>query len=165
MTTLQLLILGAAAVVFILALLGLLLLRRRRKGKPQEPVAPDPMDERVAERLGIEVEAPLVQPQAPAPIPASRTVVPHSKILAMVGARQLLEDVKTYVLKGKGSITIRGGSAQLIWSYAEDPSVQRSIMIIVQDAETVLINGQPFPATPEGVKDGLVECLKMLRRH
>ncbi|NIM93294.1 MAG: hypothetical protein GTO18_06245 [Anaerolineales bacterium] len=84
---------------------------------------------------------------------------PPSKILAAVGARQLLEQVNRHVLEGTGELAQGKGAIRLVWSDPESGTA-RSIMIRIQDSQTLLINGRPFPATREGIQQGLVTLLK-----
>jgi hypothetical protein len=49
------------------------------------------------------------------------------------------------------------------WTDLEDETVQRGIMIRVQDPKTLLINGMAFPATREGAQQGLISCLRGMK--
>ena len=153
----------AAAVLAILTLLALVILfrlraRQRRaahearvKRRLQESLP----DIRKAQAFGTPKEPPK---QA---IP-HKVTVPPSRLLAPIGARTLLEQVNHHMLKGRGEISAGKGELRLVWTDAQD-QIARSIMITVQDAQTLLINGKPFPATRKGVQQGLVDCLRGLK--
>jgi hypothetical protein len=157
-------ILGLAGVVIILVLsliLVFVLYFRRRRGKTDP--AHDTLD--VAQRLAESVqldEHELTQHEiGTAPLKASAS--PRSKILAEVGARSLLDQVNSHVLQGRGQISSKSGEIRMEWTDLEDATVQRGIMIRVQDPKTLLINGMAFPATREGAQQGLISCLKGMK--
>jgi hypothetical protein len=93
----------------------------------------------------------------PAPPKEPTPVIPPSKILAMVGARELLDQVNTHVLNNRATISTGKGAIRLVWRDQHDEAVTRGIMITVQDAETILINGAPFPACSQARIDLLFE--------
>ena len=78
----------------------------------------------------------------------------------MIGARELLEQVNSHVLNNRGNISAGKGAIRLVWRDQQDDTVTRGIMITVQDAETILVNGVPFPATRKAAREGLISCLK-----
>jgi hypothetical protein len=123
----------------------------------------EPVDvaERLAESLPIYEESDTQPHSASNLKPAGKpTGSPPSKILATLGVRQLLDQINKHFLDESGQITTGKGAIRITWSDQENESVTRSIMVRVQSAETLLINGRPFPATRQGAKEGLVSCLK-----
>jgi hypothetical protein len=138
----------------------LLIKRIRRKSKPI--VEDEVVSQRLVESIQIEEEGEEI---APAPETDQTPVIPPSKILAMIGARELLEQVNTHVLNNHGNISIGKGAIRLVWRDQHDEAVTRGIMITVQDAETILINGVPFPATREATRQGLISCLKGMTKQ
>jgi hypothetical protein len=145
-------VLGALTIVLIATIVILLMrIRKRRKPKTEDEV----VSQRLVESIQVEPEEIESTPQA------DRTpVIPPSKILAMIGARELLDQVNTHVLNNRGNISVGKGAIRLVWRDQRDESVTRGLMITVQDAETILINGVPFPATREAARQGLISCLK-----
>lgn len=161
-------IIGSAGVVLILLLsitLAIIVLIRRRRRKVEQP-SEEMLD--VAQRLAESFSSAEEERLAQEAIRAARasqqaSSSPRSKILAGMGARQLLDQVNSHILDGRGEITTRSGEIRIEWTDLEDASVQRLIMIRVQDSSTLLINGQPFPATREGAQQGLISCLKGMK--
>ena len=122
-------------------------------------------DVNVKQRLGESFQ-PVEHDEKPLSVePEKEDVFPSSKILAMIGARELLDQVNHHVLNGRGEITVAKGAIRLVWSDQENTAVTRGIMITVQDTETVMINGVPFPATREAAREGLISCLKGLTKQ
>jgi hypothetical protein len=160
-------LLAALGLAFIfLFVLFILMVKRimRRKAMATESA-------NVAQRLveSVQGEEPLSEilqasEEEALPIDAEAVISP-SKILAEIGARQLLEQVNLHVFKGAGEISTAKGAIRLIWSDPQDETVKRGIMIRVQGVDTLLINGQPFPATREGAKQGLISCLKGMEKE
>jgi hypothetical protein len=158
----QYLAIGAAifSVLLLLALITLFRLRVRQRRKVQEARAKRRLQESMPD---IRKAAAFGQASAPPekPVPHQVTAAP-SRLLAQIGARTLLEQINHHVLKGRGEISGGKGELRLVWTDGED-QIARSIMITVQDAQTLLINGKPFPATRKGVQQGLIDCLRGLR--
>ena len=163
---LQLGLLAAAALacLFLLALIILVINRmRRRKARAADSAN---VTQRLLESVQAEEdssEAIQAVEEESQPSEAEAVVSP-SKILAEIGARQLLEQINMHVLKGTGEISTAKGAIRIIWADPQDESVKRGIMIRVQSMDTLLINGQPFPATREGAKQGLISCLKGMEK-
>ena len=138
--------------IVLIAVIVILIIRIRRKRKGTVE------DLNVSERL-----ADSIQPDEEdlfVPTTDQTPVIPPSKILAMIGARELLEQVNSHVLNNRGNISAGKGAIRLVWRDQQDDTVTRGIMITVQDAETILVNGVPFPATREAAREGLISCLK-----
>jgi hypothetical protein len=158
-------VVGVILILFLSIILVIVVLVRRRRKKVETPS--DEMLE-VAQRLadstnGIEEEQRAQEALRAARATQYASASPRSKILAEMGARQLLDQVNSHMLNGSGEITSRSGEIRIEWTDLEDASVQRLIMIRVQDSSTLLINGQPFPATREGAQQGLISCLKGMK--
>jgi hypothetical protein len=147
-------ILGIALIVAIIVLV----VRSRRKSKPGVE------DANVRQRL-VESVQPVEDEELSEPEPEKEEVFPPSKILAMIGARGLLDQVNHHVLNNRGEITVAKGAIRLVWTDQEDTTVTRGIMITVQDTETIVINGVPFPANREAAREGLISCLKGLTQQ
>jgi hypothetical protein len=143
----------------LIALTVFLLLRIRRKRKA--PVEDEVVSQRLVESIQQEEEEEIPTESKV----EKQTVIPPSKILAMIGARELLDQVNLHVLNHHGNISIGKGAIRLVWKDQHDESVTRGIMITVQDAETILINGVPFPATREAARQGLISCLKGMTKQ
>lgn len=161
-------LIGIAGVILILFLsitLAIVVLIRRRR-KKVEPPTDEMLD--VAQRLSESFKSVEEEEIAREALRAARSsqqpeISPRSKILAEMGARQLLDQVNSHILNGNGEITSQSGEIRIEWTDLEDASVQRLIMIRVQDSSTLLINGQPFPTTREGAQQGLISCLKGMK--
>ena len=162
------LLIGIIGIVIILvlsvALVIIVLIRRRRK--KVEPPREEMFD--VAQRLAESSQAAEGNEQSQSALRAALNaqqppVSPRSKILAELGARQLLEQVNSHILEGRGEISTRSGEIRIEWTDLDESSVQRGIMIRVQDSNTLLINGQPFSATRDGAQQGLISCLKGMK--
>ena len=161
-------LIGAIGVILILFLtitLVVFVLRQRRRKKVETP-SEEMLD--VAQRLAESFKSAEEEERAREALRAARasqqaSSSPRSKLLAEMGARQLLDQVNSHILNGGGEITTRSGEIRIEWTDLEDASVQRLIMIRVQDSSTLLINGQPFPATREGAQQGLISCLKGMK--
>ena len=152
--------LSATAIALIILIVILVMRVRRKRKAPVE-------DEVVSQRL---VESVLPEEEEEEDLLTNSTeeqaaVIPPSKILAMIGARELLDQVNLHVLKNHGNISTGKGAIRLVWKDQHDESVTRGIMITVQDAETILINGVPFPATREAARQGLISCLKGMTKE
>jgi hypothetical protein len=162
MNTLSLIITISLVLIAIalITIIVLLLKRIRRKSKPA--VEDEVVSQRLVESIQIEEEE---EEGAAAPEMEQAPVIPPSKILAMIGARQLLDQVNTHVLNNRGNISAGKGAIRLVWRDQHDEAVTRGIMITVQDAETILINGVPFPATREAAREGLISCLKGMTKE
>ncbi len=149
----------AVVAIVLIAVIVILLMRIRKKRKP--PAEDEVVSQRLVETIQEEEEEEDVTA-----LDADQTpVIPPSKILAMIGARQLLDQVNTHVLNNRGSISTGKGAIRLVWRDQLDESVTRGIMITVQDAETILINGVPFPATRDAARQGLISCLKGMTKQ
>jgi hypothetical protein len=161
-------VIGIGGVILILLLsitLAIIVLIRRRRRKVEQP-SEEMLD--VAQRLAESFTSAEEERLAQEAIRAARanqqaSASPRSKILAEMGARQLLDQVNSHMLDSRGEITTRSGEIRIEWTDLEDESVERLIMIRVQDSSTLLINGQPFPATREGAQQGLISCLKGMK--
>lgn len=161
-------LIGIAGVILILFLsitLAIVVLIRRRRKKVEPPI--DEMLD-VAQRLSESFKNVEEEEIAREALRAARSsqqpeISPRSKILAEMGARELLDQVNSHILNGNGEITSQSGEIRIEWTDLEDASVQRLIMIRVQDSSTLLINGQPFPTTREGAQQGLISCLKGMK--
>lgn len=155
-------LLGLALILVLTTGLIILWIKRRSKKETEDPI--ETID--VAERLAESFQAARQGNNEPSAAPVATyqtTASPRSKILAEVGARQLLEQVNSHVLQGRGYISSRRGEIRMEWSDLEDGSVQRGIMIRVEDSKTLLVNGMAFPATREGAQEGLVSCLEGMK--
>lgn len=161
-------LIGIVGIVLILVLsitLAIFVLFRRRR-KKVEPPSEEMLD--VAQRLAESIQAAEGDEHSQSALRVALNaqqppVSPRSKILAELGARQLLEQVNSHILEGRGEISMRSGEIRIEWTDLDESSVQRGIMIRVQDSNTLLINGQPFPATREGAQQGLISCLKGMK--
>lgn len=156
---------GVILILFLSITLVIVVLVRRRRKKVETP-SDEMLD--VAQRLAESFKSAEEEELAREALRAARmsqhaSASPRSKILAEMGARQLLDQVNSHILNGSGKITSRSGEIRIEWTDLEDASVQRLIMIRVQDSSTLLINGQPFPATREGAQQGLISCLKGMK--
>ena len=82
----------------------------------------------------------------------------QSDPLERIQTRSHLEDVNQYVLHGAGEILQSPGKLSLVWL---DPvtQVQRYLAVKLAGDEAILINGRRYPATREGLRQGLRECL------
>jgi hypothetical protein len=152
---------GVILILLLTTILVIIVLTRRRR-----QVEPPPSEEivDVAQRLADSIVSREEEERAQAAFKAASaqppSSSPRSKILAELGARHLLDQVNSHLLTGRGKITTRSGEIRIEWTDLNDSSVQRLIMIRVQDSSTLLINGQPFPATRDGAQRGLISCLK-----
>lgn len=155
-------LLGVAAILVLSSGLIILLIKRRSKTKIEAPIETIDVAQRLAESFQAARQGD--NEQGVEPVAAYQTAAsPRSKILAEVGARQLLEQVNSHVLQGRGHISSRRGEIRMEWSDLEDGSVQRGIMIRVEDSKTLLINGMAFPATRDGAQEGLISCLEGMK--
>lgn len=143
----------AVIAIVLITVIVILIIRIRRKRKVT--VEDVNVSQRLAESIQPEEEEGLSVPTSD-----QTPVIPPSKILAMIGARELLEQVNLHVLDNRGNISAGKGAIRLVWRDQQDDSVTRGIMITIQDAETILVNGVPFPATREAARQGLISCLK-----
>ena len=150
-------ILAVAAI----ALITLIVILLRRIWKRRRPAVED---EVVSQRLAESIQ-PEEEDAEPLPPTDQKPVIPPSKILAMIGARELLDQVNTHVLNNRGNISTGKGAIRLVWKDQHDEAVTRGIMITVKDGETILINGVPFPATREAARQGLISCLKGMTKQ
>jgi len=153
--------LGILGVSLVVAIVILVIRSRRKSAAPVE-------DENVQQRLVESIQSVEEEEEEEHPEPSEPEkdeVFPPSKILAMIGARELLDQVNHHVLNDRGEITIAKGAIRLVWTDQRETAVTRGIMITVQDAETIMINGVPFPATREATREGLISCLKGLTRE
>jgi len=142
----------ALLAIVLVALIIKILLRVRKRNKPLE-------EEVVSQRIADSIQAEEEEEISTSP-KAQTAVIPPSKILAMIGARELLEQVNTHVLNNRGNISTGKGAIRLVWRDQQDEAVTRGLMITVRDSETILINGVPFPATRDAARQGLISCLK-----
>jgi hypothetical protein len=159
--TLSLAVTGGLALLGIALLITIILLviRSRRKSKPGVD------DPNVRQRLVESVQTVEEEEQDDLELDKEEVFAP-SKILAMVGAREHLDQVNQHVLNNRGEITVAKGAIRLEWSDTDrDTAVSRGIIITVKDTETIMINGVPFPATREAARDGLISCLKGLTQQ
>lgn len=158
---------AAIALASLFLFVILIILLKRIKRKRERAVQKASVAQRLVESIQAEEPEPLEpQPTEELSTPSEAEAVESpSKILAEVGASQLLDQVNDHVLKGMGDISAAKGAIRIIWSDPLDETVKRGIMIRVQDANTLLINGQPFPATPQGAKEGLISCLKGMEKE
>jgi hypothetical protein len=153
--TASLSILGIALVAAIV----IVIIRTRRKGKPEL------VDMEVEQRLFDSAQPVVEEEETESTEPDLEEVFPPSKILAMIGARELLEQVNHHVLNDRGEITSAKGAIRLVWTDQENTVVTRGIMITVQDSDTIMINGVPFPANREAARQGLISCLKGMTKQ
>jgi hypothetical protein len=149
-------------VVLAIALVSVTIILLRRIHNRNKPAVED---EVVSQRL-VESVLPEEEEDVEMISPTGQTpVIPPSKILAMIGARELLDQVNTHVLNNCGNISTGKGAIRLVWKDQHDEAVTRGIMISVKDGETILINGAPFPATREAARQGLISCLKGMTKQ
>jgi hypothetical protein len=148
----------AVTAIALITVIVILLRRIRKRNRPAVE------DEVVSQRL-VESIQPEEEDAETLPPIDQRPVIPPSKILAMIGARELLDQVNTHVLNNRGNISIGKGAIRLVWKDQRDEAVTRGIMITVKDGETILINGVPFPATREATRQGLISCLKGMTKQ
>lgn len=90
--------------------------------------------------------------EAPADLPVD--------IFGNAHARSYVEQVNRRLLKGIGVISESPDEILLVWPATGESSGQRRISIRILDSQTLTVNGQQFPATPDGVKQGLINSLK-----
>jgi hypothetical protein len=148
--------------VITIALITVIVILLRRIWKRRRPAVED---EVVSQRLAESIQPEEEEDIEPIPSIDQKPVIPPSKILAMIGARELLDQVNTHVLNTRGNISTGKGAIRLVWKDQHDESVTRGIMITVKDGETILINGVPFPATREAARQGLISCLKGMTKQ
>jgi len=89
-------------------------------------------------------------------LPEDTEPEPALTILADVEARGFLEQLNQYKLDNHGQILETDQECRLIW---KSPLGTHEILVTVQDTETLNINGDFFPATPDGVKKGIIAAL------
>jgi hypothetical protein len=154
-------VVGVVVIVLLAIILVVVLYLRRKRTKVDPPPETVNVARRLAESMQQEELAQHLYADGDVPLQASAS--PRSKILAEVGARGLLDQVNSHVLQGRGQIETRRGEIRMEWTDLEDETVQRGIMIRVQDPKTLLINGMAFPATREGAQQGLISCLRGMK--
>jgi hypothetical protein len=83
-------------------------------------------------------------------------------LLESIHTEHLLKEVNHYILGDAGEIMHSPGKVTLVWT---DPlwEIKRYLAVKVSGADAVLINGRRYPATIEGLQQGLVACLKDIR--
>lgn len=92
------------------------------------------------------------------PFPEPEPTLPLT-ILADIEARTFLEQVNHYKLQNQGFIMESETECRLSWNSAQG---EHEICIKVEGAETLNINGETYPATPDAVKQGIVASLKKI---
>jgi hypothetical protein len=154
-------------IIVLIILAGSIVLLFLRKKRMRVPGEHQGISHRLEETGGqdAELQYKTSKVEAGHPTPASEPIPIAVDPLEEVGARELLEQVNRHLLQGKGKISGGKDAMRIQWTDPRKDHVQRGITIQVQDASTLLINGQPFPATPEGVKTGLATCLKRLQNQ
>jgi hypothetical protein len=80
-------------------------------------------------------------------------------LLASIQTRRHLEEINEYILHNLGEIVEVPGKISLVWT---DPIYDQRRFLGVKAAgdEQIIINGRRYPATEEGLQQGLVSCLK-----
>jgi hypothetical protein len=155
-------------VIIVLILLAgsifLLFFRKQRKTVPRENQG---VSHRMDEISGQDAEPKYKtwKVEAGPPTPSAEPIPSAVDPLEEIGTRELLEQINRHLLQDKGKISVGKEAMRIQWTDPRKDHVQRGITIQAQDASTLLINGQPFPATPEGVKTGLVACLRRLQNQ
>ena len=84
--------------------------------------------------------------------------MPESNPLERIQTRRHLEDINRYLLGGRGEIWISPGKLSLVWLDAT-AQAQRYLAVKLAGNEAILINGHRYPATREGLRQGLREFL------
>lgn len=83
--------------------------------------------------------------------------------LARIEVMRYLDEVNRYLLHGDGEIIESPGKLSLVWT---DPvyDTQRYLAVKAAGDDFLLINGRRYPATTEGLKQGLRASLIDLRK-
>ena len=79
--------------------------------------------------------------------------------LNTIQTRRFLEEINEHILHGAGEIMEVPGKISLIWT---DPiyDEKRYLAVKASGSDQILINGRRYPATEDGLKQGLVTSLK-----
>ncbi len=85
-------------------------------------------------------------------------------LLAKIGARSLLQDVNHFLLKDMGAISEAPNELYLEWPVVPGGGEMRGIHIKLINQQRLTVNGQVFPATHEGVKAGITNCLREMNK-
>lgn len=82
--------------------------------------------------------------------------------LERIHARRRLEEINTFLLHGEGEIAEAPGKLSLVWTDPADGE-QRFLAVKAAGEADVLINGRRYPATGDGLKQGLRAGLAAVR--
>jgi len=83
--------------------------------------------------------------------------------LARIDTRRFLEEINYFILHGAGEIVESPGKLSLVWPGPHGEG-QRFLAVKPAGDDGILINGRRYPATEEGLKQGLRANLDELRR-
>lgn len=83
--------------------------------------------------------------------------------LAGIQARQHLEQVNQFVLHGAGEIVDVPGKLSLVWTDSLS-NVRRFLAVKASGEEALLINGRRYPASAQGLREGLRAALMEIHR-
>lgn len=90
-------------------------------------------------------------------------MLPTSDPLARLSARRFLEEINHHILHDAGEILESPGKLSLVWPGSHGDG-QHFLAIKPAGEADILINGRRYPATEEGLKQGLRTGLSALRR-
>jgi hypothetical protein len=90
-------------------------------------------------------------------------MLPTSDTLARIEARRFLEEINHYLLHDTGDIIESPGKISLVWPGPHGDG-QHFLAVKPAGDENILINGRRYPATEEGLKQGLLANLTDLQR-
>jgi hypothetical protein len=170
---------GSAVGVGILAIAGVALFltgtsrSKSRKSPATARVTPDRLSSVLSSSSnskGVVKTSPQPQVHTQADATSSvRSTPPISPVaptdmLATIGARSLLQDVNHFLLKDAGTIREAPGEVLLEWPVLPGAAEMHTIHIRLLSQQQIMVNGEIFPTTQEGVKMGIVNCLRKIRR-
>lgn len=90
-------------------------------------------------------------------------MLPTSDLLARLDTRRLLEEINHFILHDTGEILESPGKLSLVWPGSRGDGQHFLAIKPAGDAE-ILVNGRRYPATQDGLKQGLRAGLSSLRR-
>jgi hypothetical protein len=85
-------------------------------------------------------------------------------VFEIIQARRYLEEVNNYILHNEGEIMVSPGKISLVWTDS-NWNIKRFLAVKMASDEQILINGRRYPATENGLKQGLVACLADMRNQ
>ena len=106
------------------------------------------------------------QADATSPVRSTPPISPAAPpdIMATIGARSLLQDVNHFLLRDAGTIREAPGEVLLEWPVLPGAAEMHTIHIRLLSQQQIMVNGEIFPTTHEGVKTGIVNCLRKIKR-